>query len=153
MRKYIDAEQMKYQIRHHGVPDDYYDDEEREDIMCEMVDDLSAAEVVEIKHGKWLKQYRSSTKVNKGFVSSCCDMWNERKTPYCPHCGAKMHTTDNNSDDTASNIKSESMDRLIEILLPLAENARDSADDTSSAEKMNRVYNELLKLKRKINEI
>ena len=41
----------------------------------------------------------------------------------------------------------EKMDRLIEILLPLAENARDSADDTVSAEKMERVYNELLKLK------
>lgn len=41
----------------------------------------------------------------------------------------------------------EKIDRLIEILLPLAENARDSADDTFSAEKMDRVYNELLKLK------
>lgn len=41
----------------------------------------------------------------------------------------------------------EKVDRLIEILLPLAENARDSADDTFSAEKMNKVYNELLKLK------
>lgn len=90
MRKYIDAEQMKYQIRHHEVPDDHYDDEECEDIMCKMVDDLPAAEVVEVKHGEWLNQYRSGVKVNEGFVSSCCDMWNERKTPYCPHCAAKM---------------------------------------------------------------
>lgn len=41
----------------------------------------------------------------------------------------------------------EKVDRLIEILLPLVENARDSADDTFSAEKMDKVYNELLKLK------
>lgn len=90
MRKYIDAEQMKYQIRHQGVPDDYCDDEEREDIMCEMVDDLPDADVVEVKHGQWQKHYKGGTTVSDGFVSSCCDMWNERKTPYCPHCGAKM---------------------------------------------------------------
>lgn len=90
MSKYIDAEQMKCQIRHHGVPDDSYDDEEREDIMCEMVDYLPEADVVEVKHGEWQKHYKSGTTVSDGFVSSCCDMWNERKTPYCPHCGAKM---------------------------------------------------------------
>ena len=42
------------------------------------------------KHGEWLKHYKSGTTVSDGFVSSCCDMWNERKTPYCPTCGAKM---------------------------------------------------------------
>lgn len=44
----------------------------------------------ETKHGEWQKHYKSGTTVSDGFVSSCCDMWNERKTPYCPHCGAKM---------------------------------------------------------------
>ena len=103
MRIYIDAEQMKYQIRHQGVPDDYYDDEEREDIMCEMVDDLPDADVVEVKHGKWQKHYKSGTTVSDGFVSSCCDMWNERKTPYCPRCGAKM-TERNNGRNEIQNI-------------------------------------------------
>ncbi len=42
------------------------------------------------KHGQWKKHYKSGTTVSDGFVSSCCDMWNERKTPYCPNCGAKM---------------------------------------------------------------
>ena len=45
------------------------------------------------KHGKWLKQYKSGVTVSDGFVSSCCDIWNERKTPYCPHCGVKMNDT------------------------------------------------------------
>lgn len=44
----------------------------------------------ETKHGQWQKHYKSGTTVSDGFVSSCCDMWNERKTSYCPHCGAKM---------------------------------------------------------------
>ncbi len=51
---------------------------------------LPAADVQEVKHGKWRQEYRSGREINKGFVSSCCDMWNERKTDYCPNCGAKM---------------------------------------------------------------
>lgn len=45
---------------------------------------------IETKHGQWQKHYKSGTTVSDGFVSSCCDMWNERKTSYCPNCGAKM---------------------------------------------------------------
>ena len=48
------------------------------------------ADVVEVRHGKWLNNYKSGTLVNEGFVSSCCDMWNERKSSFCPNCGAKM---------------------------------------------------------------
>lgn len=40
--------------------------------------------------GRYNKHYRSGTTVADGWVSSCCDMWNERKTPYCPNCGTKM---------------------------------------------------------------
>ena len=40
--------------------------------------------------GRWEKQYRSGAKVTNGFVSSCCDMYNERKSNFCPHCGADM---------------------------------------------------------------
>lgn len=51
---------------------------------------MPTADVVEVKHSEWQKHYKSGTTVSDGFVSSCCDMWNERKTPYCPQCGAKM---------------------------------------------------------------
>ena len=57
------------------------------------VDDLMylpTADVAEVRHGKWLNNYKSGTLVNEGFVSSCCDMWNERKSSFCPNCGAKM---------------------------------------------------------------
>lgn len=92
MRKYIDAEQMKYQIRHQGVPDDYYDDEEREDIMCEMVDDLPDADVAEVIHGEWIyvdgdigyNVYRCS-KCGKVISLDEKEIYN-----YCPNCGAKM---------------------------------------------------------------
>ena len=51
----------------------------------------TVCDMQEVKYGEWLKHYKSGTTASDGFVSSCCDMWNERKTPYCPHCGAKMN--------------------------------------------------------------
>lgn len=50
----------------------------------------TVCDMQEVKHGEWQKHYKSGTTVSDGFVSSCCDMWNERKAPYCPNCGAKM---------------------------------------------------------------
>ena len=44
----------------------------------------------EAVHGRWVTHYRSGTTVAEGYVSTCCDMWNNRKSDYCPHCGAKM---------------------------------------------------------------
>lgn len=49
-----------------------------------------AADVQEVKHGKWQNKYRSGTTVKEGVVSSCCDMWNNRKSQFCPCCGARM---------------------------------------------------------------
>ena len=45
---------------------------------------------VPVVHGRWVTHYRSGTTVAEGYVSTCCDMWNNRKSDYCPHCGAKM---------------------------------------------------------------
>ena len=44
----------------------------------------------EMVHGRWVTYYRSGTTVAEGYVSTCCDMWNNRKSDYCPNCGAKM---------------------------------------------------------------
>ena len=61
----------------------------------EVLEDTPTADVVEVRHGKWLNNYKSGTLVNEGFISSCCDMWNERKSSFCPNCGAKMDGGDN----------------------------------------------------------
>lgn len=49
-----------------------------------------AADVAPVAHGLWVTHYRSGTPVAEGYVSTCCDMWNNRKSDYCPNCGAKM---------------------------------------------------------------
>lgn len=49
----------------------------------------------EMVHGRWVTHYRSGTTVAEGYVSTCCDMWNNRKSDYCPHCGTKMDGGDN----------------------------------------------------------
>lgn len=43
-----------------------------------------------VVRGRWNKEYRSGVTVAEGFVSSCCDIWNERAAEYCPCCGARM---------------------------------------------------------------
>ena len=54
------------------------------------VENAPAADVAPVRHGRWETHYHSGTTVPKGVVSGCCDMWNERKTPYCPNCGCRM---------------------------------------------------------------
>lgn len=49
-----------------------------------------AADVAPVVHRRWVTHYRSGTAVAEGYVSTCCDMWNNRKSDYCPHCGARM---------------------------------------------------------------
>lgn len=53
-------------------------------------DDCPLPDAVPVVNGRWVKHYRSGTAVAKGYVSTCCDMWNNRKSDYCPNCGEKM---------------------------------------------------------------
>lgn len=57
---------------------------------AQMLEKLPTADVAPVVHGRWVTHYRSGTPVAGGYVSTCCDMWNNRKSDYCPNCGAKM---------------------------------------------------------------
>lgn len=58
-----------------------------------------AADVAPVVHGRWVTHYRSGTTVADGYVSTCCDMWNNRKSDYCPSCGARMDGGADHEDD------------------------------------------------------
>ena len=57
---------------------------------AEYLYELPIADVAPVVYGRWVTHYRSGTPVAEGYVSTCCDMWNNRKSDYCPNCGAKM---------------------------------------------------------------
>lgn len=60
------------------------------DDMLDEVECFQSADVAPVVHGRWVTHYRSGTPVAEGYVSTCCDMWNNHKRNYCPNCGAKM---------------------------------------------------------------
>ena len=71
----------------------YGSDREKYDAWDEIIDALEnipSADVAPVVHGRWVTHYRSGTPVAEGYVSTCCDMWNNHKSNYCPHCGAIM---------------------------------------------------------------
>lgn len=39
---------------------------------------------------KWMYNYKSGASAGTGFVCSFCDMWNGRKSHFCPSCGKAM---------------------------------------------------------------
>ena len=55
-----------------------------------LIEKAPTVDAVPVVHGRWVTHYRRGTTVAEGYVSTCCDMWNNRKSDYCPHCGAKM---------------------------------------------------------------
>lgn len=58
--------------------------------IADIINEQPTADVQEVKHGYWQNKYRSGTTIKEGVVSSCCDMWNNRKSQFCPNCGARM---------------------------------------------------------------
>ena len=78
-----------------------YSDEPCEPADCDWLRMLEedAADVAPVVHGRWVTHYRSGTIVAEGYVSTCCDMWNNRKSDYCPNCGARMDGDDDAKAD------------------------------------------------------
>ncbi len=58
--------------------------------LADAIKSIPAADVAPVVHGKWSKHFWNGSIPEEGWVSSCCDMWNEHRAHYCPNCGAKM---------------------------------------------------------------
>ena len=71
-----------------GIYADAYND------LAENFYSIPAADVAPVVRGRWVTHYRSGSPVAEGYVSTCCDMWNNRKSDYCPSCGAIMEGSD-----------------------------------------------------------
>lgn len=53
--------------------------------MVKRISELPAADVAEVVHGKW-----GADADGDYYRCSACAEWQDRKTAYCPNCGAKM---------------------------------------------------------------
>ena len=89
MSEYIEREALiaAYDAAHKGPPGG----------ARKLMEDAPAADVVEVKHGRWMMTLYTTTSKrrrvisNKKYASSECGYSNGRKqSPYCPNCGAKM---------------------------------------------------------------
>ena len=95
MKEYIEREALMRRIKeiHCAGCDSYHGARCRACWVYDTLDYIDsepAADVAPARHGMWSRFYKSGVEVYEGFVSSCCDMWNERRNNYCPNCGAKM---------------------------------------------------------------
>lgn len=102
-KRYVDIDKFKEQIQKAvdnywlGFSNGYHLAEDViEEINCGNFD---AADVEEIRHGKWEKRswiIFDSEKI--GFHCSECNTTWDSQTKYCPNCGAKMNLEDNQYD-------------------------------------------------------
>ena len=90
MARYVDTEKARIYVS---------------DFVCEELKKIPSADVVEVKHGEWIKHspdvaaMRAFHKLGIGkgmgensifWTCSCCDSWGTLTWNYCSNCGAKM---------------------------------------------------------------
>lgn len=91
MADYIDREKLLAKIDEAFFETDPDGKEQIGVLKCRaIIREIPAADVAPVAHGRWVTHYRSGTTVAEGYVSTCCDMWNDRRSDYCPSCGARM---------------------------------------------------------------
>ena len=90
-KEYIERETVKAWLHEEdfGTPDERWRPESE---FGAMIDALPAADVVEVKHGEWIKH---ESMVLSRQCSNCKGWYtkttiNEYTYSFCPHCGAKM---------------------------------------------------------------
>jgi len=56
-----------------------------------LISEQPTVDAVEVIHGKWNDTYKSGYIPVPKNVCSVCDCCGERRSDYCPNCGAKMN--------------------------------------------------------------
>lgn len=94
MAEYIEREALKgaFQGIDAGCRDGWatsLSPEEAADYLAEYLDDIPAADVQEVRHGKW-EEIRDAYGQLEGWMCKECGREMKAKENYCPNCGAKM---------------------------------------------------------------
>lgn len=88
MKEYIERADMKALLERYGATDD----------AMALIDTIPAADVAEVRHGRWIRQPSEINGLDVEFCSECGQGMNERNqfwnAKYCPNCGARMDKED-----------------------------------------------------------
>lgn len=85
MARYIDVDRIVFWIRYVSSNGLYSD--VRKVAFSDEIARIPTADVLEVKHGKWMKVQELSPR----YVCTCCrHLFNNMGYKYCPNCGAKM---------------------------------------------------------------
>lgn len=93
MAEYIDRSQLIQRIKQEPT-DGMYTEE-----ILSAIDEIEAADVAEVRHGKWYYNEMHSDLGYRAYACSLCKKEicideEDDKLNYCPHCGAKMDLGD-----------------------------------------------------------
>ena len=99
MSRYIDADLLKAEFtgnftKAYATP-----------LIKAIIDQQPAADVQEVKHGKWTIHHEGTYKRAKCYCSVCGKsngiggIISNQKKPYCPNCGAKMESVKGLEED------------------------------------------------------
>ena len=83
MAEYIEREALKEEFMKH------YACEYPTALVMAIIDNVSTADVVEVRHGKWI-----TNEFGRIFICSECSATRGQKEKYCGNCGAKMDLGD-----------------------------------------------------------
>ena len=96
MKKYKDSEEIKRQLR--IWVQECEDWLEHKEASCfrdciDLLDEIPAADVVEVRHGRWERVIptKSAAKWSTKVSCSQCHGQGYERYNYCPHCGALMN--------------------------------------------------------------
>ena len=69
------------------------------EISEEEFDAFPAADVVEVRHGRWVNHFDYMMERSGFFVCDSCKKMSREKYDYCPNCGARMNKEDEHEAD------------------------------------------------------
>ena len=93
-KEYIEREEVLKIISRYDSSSDYHNGVV--DVIGNIIHKLPAADVVPVKHGRWVKEKPDVLIHWHCSVCEKCYFLEEPNADYCPHCGAKMDGGDLN---------------------------------------------------------
>ena len=87
--EYLDKDELLFEMTNAFIPQDM-DTCRAHSLAKKLIANAPAADVVEVRHGKWDINRNCTVCGVYKFEGLDADVWADWDIDYCPHCGAKM---------------------------------------------------------------